>query len=303
MTPIRRSSCPPTGEVTRVYRALAILFLLAQPAPAHAGLLKLCAAGVKWLMPGARVELSDGSNLQIRRDDYPQSDVWREGMAAAVNETAAELKPLVRSSKATADAVHALHWGIARHRTDIAVELRERYENFNEPVEDHRKNYFQTDFIAPETDYDVRFRATLPERVPFRQRSVDLVIDGKNETLPISCYYTLMGQVRVAHSKDTVLGKLRQRGYELIAEVLNDRKLTEAQALDKLARAHFLLIEAPLTKRGAGSTSHALIDSVMRARFGHGLPPVKKGVVLDYEIFLRDIDQYAHDFPTLFEKP
>jgi hypothetical protein len=99
---------------------------------------------------------------------------------------------------------------------------------------------------------------------------------------------------------------LSNRAYELMADVVNDTTLTEAQAFRKLAEANYLMMHGTPFQLGSPASIEALNDAVMRMRFGKTMPPKREGVEPFWEAMFAPpgqagLDQWVNVYRQFFE--
>ena len=99
---------------------------------------------------------------------------------------------------------------------------------------------------------------------------------------------------------------LANRGYELMAEVMNDTALTEAQAFRKMGEANYLMMHGTPFQLGSPASIEALNDAVMRARFGKTIPQKRPGVEPFWEAMfappgVAGRDRFADVYRQFFE--
>lgn len=101
---------------------------------------------------------------------------------------------------------------------------------------------------------------------------------------------------------------LSNRAYELMADVINDTTLTEAQAFRKMAEANYLMMHGTPFQLGSPASIEAMNDAVMRMRFGKTMPPKRPGVEPFWEAMFakpgqEGLDQFVNVYRQFFEAP
>ncbi|MBK6684778.1 MAG: hypothetical protein IPG45_09910 [Deltaproteobacteria bacterium] len=121
------------------------------------------------------------------------------------------------------------------------------------------------------------------------QNLVTIEVDGKPRQVQLSSiaeHPLQKGLYLVEHPPFGDSRIITQRGYEILAEVANNKDLTETQAMEKIAEAHYLLMHGTPSRLGSPAIVEATIDAVLRERFGKTMPRKKVGIEPFWEAVL-----------------
>lgn len=255
-------------------------------------------------LPRADANTPSGDFLQPSVPGYTRDARFAAGMGEAIDNAQAQLANARRNGEVTPDQLREILGGIGAKRRDLAEDahrrnpgdsdLAQHWHNYGRPLADHERA--PVDMIFP----DNRHAAFLSRAQELWDRQMKeglptttIKVNGVDREVSLSSVWPArkedgtMGMM-VRHPEVKEMKMLEQRGYELMAEVVNNKKLSESQAMDKMAEANFLFMHGTPFFRGSPASVEALNDAVMRERFGKTFPPKTPGVEPFFEAVLAD---------------
>lgn len=255
-------------------------------------------------LPRAGARTPSGDFLQPNVPGYTPDRHFAAGMGEAIDNAQRQLAEARKNGDVTPEQLREILGGIGAKRRDLAEDayrrdpsdpdLAQNRQHYGRPLNDHERP--PEDIIFPDnrhaaflTRAQELFDRQLAEGLP----TTTVNVKGVDHQVSLSTVWPVRKEdgtmgMKVVHPEIKDMKLLEARGYELMAEVMNNKKLTEAQAVDKMAEANFLFMHGTPFLRGSPASVEALNDAVMRQRFGKTFPPKTPGVEPFFEAVLAD---------------
>jgi hypothetical protein len=246
----------------------------------------------------------DASFLVPDVPNYADQRDFRAGMAAAGEHAVRQLRALRQRGEVTADDIRSVLLEIGMARRELARLANDaEWGRFGLPtptVEDDgipcQVDYFFDDPSHRHYAYRARtldwfnhnhanYRAIVGDRPPFFIPPPVLVVqaDGMPERCPLSVasQWPKVGgepNLVIRHPVGQHAARLNRLACSLFAEVLNDRTLTEEQAMFRCGKSQYLTSQALMFWRGTPSCVETLIDAALRVSHDVMLPAKRAGI-------------------------
>ena len=254
-------------------------------------------------------------HLTTRTPEYQavHSNAFTEGMAPAIAEATQQLQRAMVAGDVSSQQMRRIMDGVARTRTTVKFADLQRQAELDEALgqtwspdllrraQSHAQGYgrtldptdtrgamMDTIMLNPNTRhrayYDRAARAlearggeivpyvklgddVMPQGTPLNQ-----VLSGRSDQVPLPAQYD---GFLIMHPKHNVATQISDHAMGMYARVLNDPHMSEASAMDVLARANFLMMHGTPYQLGTPAIVESMNDAVMRARFGKTFPQKK----------------------------